>query len=373
MGPRQVGKTTLASQIMGTLDIPCHYVSADEPTFQDRLWLNQQWDIARAKIPSDTKNPSALLIIDEIHKVSGWSETVKRLWDEDSLHQTPLKVILLGSSSLLMQKGLTESLAGRFESIPIGHWSFMEMEACFDYTLDQYIFFGGYPGAAGLIEDVSRWTNYILDSLVETTISKDILQMTRVDKPALLKRLFHLGCLYSGQILSYQKMMGQLQDAGNTTTLAHYLSLLKTAGLLSGLPKYAGDQARRRAASPKLLIHNTGLMTAMLGRSPTQLREDPNTFGRLFESTVGAHLVNTSQQDHIEVSYWLDRNREVDFVLSRGTDVIAIEVKSSQRTQTLPGIAAFNSKFTVKRSLLVGAQGIPLKDFLSVPAGEWFK
>ncbi|MCD4670558.1 MAG: AAA family ATPase, partial [Actinomycetia bacterium] len=224
-GPRQVGKTTLARQIINDYKSPIHYASADEPTLRDRSWLNQQWDIARLKIAEEKKSV-ALLIIDEVQKVSGWSETVKRLWDEDTANKTNLKVILLGSSPLLMQKGLTESLAGRFETIPVMHWSFAEMRDCFNIALERYIYFGGYPGAARLIINRQRWRQYILDSLIETTISRDILLMTRVDKPALLRRLFHLGCEYSGQILSYQKMIGQLQDAGNTTTLAHYLELL---------------------------------------------------------------------------------------------------------------------------------------------------
>ena len=236
-GPRQVGKTTLARQAIEDCDLPSHYVSADEPTLKDRTWLNQQWDIARTKTISNNGKRPALLIIDEAQKIPGWSETVKKLWDEDSVNKIPLRVMILGSSPLLVQKGLTESLTGRFELIPITHWSYNEMKECFGFTLEQYFYFGGYPGAATLVDEHDRWVNYIVNSLIETTISRDILLMSRVDKPALLRRLFHLGCEYSGQIISYQKMVGQLQDAGNTTTLAHYLDLLNGAGLLIGLPK----------------------------------------------------------------------------------------------------------------------------------------
>lgn len=371
-GPRQVGKTTLARQVMEDSDLPVHYASADEPTLQDRSWLNQQWDIARLKI-SEENNTASLLVIDEIQKVSGWSETVKRLWDEDTATKTNLKVILLGSSPLLMQQGLTESLAGRFETIPVMHWSFTEMRECFDISLEQYIYFGGYPGAVELIKDQQRWTKYILDSLIETTISRDILLMTRVDKPALLRRLFHLGCEYSGQILSYQKMVGQLQDAGNTTTLAHYLELLSGAGLLTGLEKYAGKTHRKRSSSPKLIALNTALISALSGVSYQEAITDRQYWGRLTESAVGAHLVNDSKGKGIDVYYWLNRNREIDFVLESGKTVVAIEVKSGKKEYTLQGMEDFCKAFDVKRQLLVGGQGIAIEEFLTSPVETWVK
>lgn len=290
-GPRQVGKTTLARQIINDYKSPIHYVSADEPTLRDRSWINQQWDIARLKI-TEVKKSDALLILDEVQKITGWSETVKRLWDEDTINKINLKVILLGSSPLLMQKGLTESLGGRFETIPVTHWSFAEMRDCFNIGLEEYIYFGGYPGAMQLTGDTGRWKQYIMDSLIETTISRDILLMTRVDKPALLRQLFHLGCQYSGQVLSYQKMIGQLYDAGNTTTLAHYLELLNGAGLLSGLNKYSGKAHRKRGSSPKLLVLNTALMSALSSFSYKEAIYDRQYWGRLTETAVGAHLVN---------------------------------------------------------------------------------
>jgi predicted AAA+ superfamily ATPase len=370
-GPRQVGKTTLARQVIEKCGISSQYVSADEPTLQDRTWLNQQWDIARTKTFSKNGYHPALLIIDEVQKITGWSETVKKLWDEDTVNKTPLKVMILGSSPLLVQKGLTESLAGRFELIPITHWSYNEMKKCFGFTLEQYIYFGCYPGAATLVNDHKRWVNYIVDSLIETTISRDVLLMSRIDKPALLRRLFHLGCEYSGQIVSYQKMIGQLQDAGNTTTLAHYLDLLNGAGLLRGLPKYAGQTVRQRASSPKLLVLNTALMTALSNQPFTEVQSDRNYWGRLVESAVGAHLVNDAKSKHIEIFYWLNRNREVDFVLRLGKSLTAIEVKSTAKSHTLPGTEAFCKMFPVKRQLLVGGQGISLEEFLTTPVEHW--
>jgi predicted AAA+ superfamily ATPase len=370
-GPRQTGKTTLAHQVAQSIDLPCHYASADEPALKDRTWLEQQWEAARTLIPADAERKSTLLVIDEVQKIQGWSETVKRLWDEDTASRLPLQVLLLGSSSLLMQQGLTESLAGRFETIPVSHWSFAEMQEAFGWDVDNYIFYGGYPGAASLIEDRLRWSNYIKDALIETTISRDILLMTRVDKPALLRRLFQLACEYSGQVLSYQKMLGQLQDAGNTTTLAHYLDLLHSAGLVMGVQKYAGQKVRRRASSPKVLVLNTALMSALQPLSLPEAKKRPAYWGRLVETTVGSALANQLKGSDIQLHYWLSRNREVDFVLVRGETCVALEVKSTRRKTNLPGTEAFAKEFPTKRKLLVGAQGIPLERFLKTPPQEW--
>lgn len=371
-GPRQTGKTTIAQQLLKMLDWPGHYATADEPALKGAAWIEQQWEIVRTRLKTDQSARKGVLVLDEIQKMPGWSETVKRLWDEDSANGMPLYVLILGSSPLLIQKGLTESLAGRFEMIHVTHWSFAEMRAAFGLNLDEYIFFGGYPGAATIRHDYQRWAGYIVDALVETTISRDILLMTRVDKPALLRRLFDLGCSYSGQILSYQKMIGQLQDAGNTTTLAHYLNLLEGAGLLAGLSKYAGGKIRQRASSPKLLVLNTGLMTAVGRSSFEETRNNPEIWGRLVETAVSASLFNATIGKNIDLYYWAGRNRELDIVLSRGNDLIAIEVKSTAQKTNLPGIAAFSKQFPVTRKLMVGAQGIPLEEFLLIPVEELF-
>ncbi|HEC99068.1 MAG TPA: ATP-binding protein [Proteobacteria bacterium] len=372
-GPRQTGKTTLARQILEAIVIPGHYASADEPMLKDRIWIEQQWEAARFRARSAGEAKKAMLVLDEIQKIPGWSETVKRLWDEDTAAGVNLHVIVLGSSPLLVQRGLTESLAGRFEVVHITHWSFEELHQAFGWDLDKYLFYGGYPGAAGLIDDQERWSRYIIDSLIETTLSRDILLMTRVDKPSLLRRLFELGCSYSGQVLSYQKMLGQLQDAGNTTTLAHYLDLLSGAGLLTGLSKYAGQRVRQRASSPKLVVLNTALMTAQCQLSLTQAKQDTQLWGRLVESAVGATLANAIKGKNMELYYWASRNVEVDYVLCRGKELIAIEVKSTREKTGLPGLEAFSREFTVKKKLLVGGTGIPLKDFLLTPPEVWYK
>jgi predicted AAA+ superfamily ATPase len=369
-GPRQTGKTTLARQVMEGVGIPSHYATGDEAGLKDRDWLAQQWERARLLAPPETP---ALLVLDEVQKIPGWSETVKRMWDEDSLASRQLRVLLLGSSALLVQRGLSESLAGRYEVTHISHWSFSEMQECFGFDAQQYIYFGGYPGAAPLVDDYDRWSCYVLESLIEPTISRDILMMTQVDKPALLRQLFDLGCAYSGRILSYQKMLGQLHDAGNTTTLAHYLRLLESAGLLAGLKKHAGDTARRRASSPKLLVLNTALMSTASRRRYEDAVRQREFWGHLAETAVGAALVNGLQGTGADICYWAGRNREVDFVISRGDTLVAIEVKSGRRRMALPGVAEFSRQFDVRKTLLVGGDGIPLDEFFATPPESWLK
>jgi predicted AAA+ superfamily ATPase len=368
-GPRQVGKTTVARQVMEKLDMPSHYASADEPALKGPEWLSQQWEIGRLK----ARNGHGLLILDEVQKVHGWSESVKQLWDADTHNKVRLRVVLLGSSPLLIQSGLTESLAGRFEVIAAPHWSFSEIQQAFRWGVEQFIYYGSYPGAAPLISQPDRWRRYILDSLVETSISRDILLMTRVDKPALLRRVFQLACDYSGQILSYQKMLGQLTDAGNTVTLAHYLQLLQGAGMVAGLSKFSHGKVRQRGSSPKLQVLNTALMTVASGMNFQDTRKDGDAWGRLVESAVGAHLLGDTLGKDIEVTYWRDRNMEVDFVLQQGKSIVGIEVKSGRRREALNGIAAFRKQFNPLRTLLVGGDGIPLKEFLSTPVDQWLK
>jgi predicted AAA+ superfamily ATPase len=367
-GPRQTGKTTLVQQVLKATSLPSHYASADAPSLQSRTWLEQQWDVARLLFREKGGRNGAVLVLDEIQKVPGWSAVVKHHWDADTAARLPLKVVLLGSAPLLVQRGLTESLAGRFELIRVPHWSYPEMQAAFGWTLDQFLFYGGYPGAAELIGDPTRWTRYILDALIETTISRDVLLMTRVDKPALLRRLFQLGCAHSGHILSYQKMLGQLQDAGNTTTLAHYLELLAGAGMLTGLPKFSLDRVRQRASSPKLQVLNTALVSVQTPLAFAEARRTPEFWGRLVESAVGAHLLNSSAETAAEVFYWRERGREVDFVVRLGQRVAAIEVKSGADKGALPGMEAFTRTFRPQRTLLIGGDGLPLEQFFRTPA-----
>jgi len=366
-GARQVGKTTLVSQVAADMRVPVRFASADEPTLRGPDWVATQWEAARVEAAAS----GSLLVLDEVQKAVGWAESVKRLWDEDSRARREIKVVLLGSAPLLVQQGLTESLAGRFEVLHLPHWSFAEMRGAFGFSLEQFVVFGGYPGAAPLIGEPERWRRYVLDALVETTIARDVLLLTRVDKPALLRRLFELGCRYSGQVLSFTKMLGQLHDAGNTTTLAHYLNLLGTAGLLIGLPKYSGSTVRQRGSSPKLQVLNTALVSAQDGVRIPEARSDREFWGRLVESAVGAHLVNAAASGTCEVFYWREGHREVDFVVRGRRRLLAIEVKSGRSRETHGGLAALAGTFRTARQILVGGDGIPVEQFLAKPVEEW--
>jgi hypothetical protein len=370
VGPRQVGKTTLVRWALQTCGLPAHYATSDDPGSLGDAWLAQQWEVGR-QLARRAGQGGAVLALDELQKLQNWSEQLKRLWDEDTAKGTPLSVVVLGSSALLLQRGLTESLAGRFEVIRVPHWSFEEMHRAFTFSLEQYLVFGGYPGAALLVSDPARWARYVRDSLIETTLNLDVLQLTRVDKPVLLRRLFELACLNSGQELSYQKMLGQLHDAGNTVTLAHYLRLLEHAGMVRGLAKYTGEAIRQRASSPKLQVFNTALMAAMTGDAPEQTFGDPQQRGRLVESAVGAHLINAEAVGTCRVWYWRERSMEVDFVVECGNHLLAIEVKSGRRRTGLGGIAAFLRTYPRAKPLLVGADGIELDQFLLRPIESW--
>ncbi|MGB4115604.1 MAG: ATP-binding protein [Polaromonas sp.] len=389
-GPRQVGKTTLVRTALQ--GIAHEFIAVDqyeeplrpfgtytqtssEPTGESRDagWLIRSWQAARERqkqIRATNSEQAFVLVFDEIQKISRWSEVVKGLWDADRAAGLDMHVVLLGSSPLLMQKGLTESLMGRYELIPVTHWSFPEMHEAFDFTLNEYFFFGGYPGSAPFIRDEARWRQYVLASLVQPSIDTDILQMVRVDKPALLKQLFTLGCSYSGQILALGKVKGQLDGAGNETTLAGYLDLLGNAGLLTGLHKYHRGVARQRASPPKFNVLNTALMSSAVPYTFAESQADRSFWGRLVESSVGAHLCNTAKTTE-KVHYWRESPHEVDFVISDAKRLTAIEVKSGTHHGKLNGLDAFADQHKDCRRLLVGAGGVDLTEFLSYPLSYW--
>ncbi len=370
-GPRQVGKTTLVQQLMDRITHPTHYASADAPAIEDTAWIEQQWETARLKLAGGRENIPVLLILDEIHKIPDWSSAVKALWDADTYHKRDMRVILLGSSPLLVQKGIAETLAGRFEMIRVPHWSFREIRDAFGWDLDRFLHFGGYPGAASLIEDEDRWRQYLRDSIIETTISRDVLLLTQINKPVMLRRLYDLGCAYSGQVMSYTKMLGQLHDAGNTTTLAHYLNLLNSAGFLAGLEKYSGRIVRKRASSPKLQVWNTALMTASTAKTFSESISDREYRWRLVESAVGAHLINEAMIHDCEIHYWRENNREVDFVIRSNESITAIEVKSGRvRESGISGMKTFLSRYPESRAILVSDDALPLNDFLLLSLPE---
>ena len=375
VGPRQVGKSTLVIQVLDQISIAYSFQAADAVDSNDNDWIHRIWEAARSTMKIKGVD-EYLLVIDEVQKIDNWSEVVKREWDSDTRNRINLKVVLLGSSRLLLKKGLTESLAGRYELIRMPHWSLNEMRDAFDFTLDEYIYYGGYPGSAHLIRNEHRWRKYIKDSLVSPAIEKDVIMTTNIYKPALMKQLFELGCSYSAELLSLTKLMGQLQDAGNVTTLASYLKILDECSLLTALYKYANDDARKRNSIPKYQVYNNALMTAYVGRGFANDRVDTRAWGRWVESAVGAHLMSMADELDYDVYYWREpgkgEDKEVDFIVSCGGELTAIEVKSGRR-RTNSGLPAFTSSFHPKRSLVVGTGGVNLEDFLGCNLAQFLE
>jgi len=367
IGPRQVGKTTIARQIQETIGFPSIYATADSPVPLDSAWIETHWRRAVAEGTSSGK--PVLLILDELQKVRGWSETLKMYWDNRSTGPD-IRVLILGSSALLMQEGLSESLAGRFFLHRCSHWSFAECHEAFGWNLEQWIYFGGYPGAASFVEDETSWKRYVTDSLIETVLARDVLQMSKVAKPVLLRHLFALAATLPAQGVSYTKMLGQLHDAGNTTTLAHYLKLLESAFLASGLELFSRGVQRKRGSSPKLILWNNALVNALSTRSFGDSLADTVWWGRLVENAVGAHLCNSLTSVEYSVTYWREGDHEVDFVIARGRDIWAIEVKSG-RSGKSAGLSRFRARYPEAQALLVGAQGIPLDEFFSKNIEGW--
>lgn len=370
LGPRQVGKTTAIKQVLAEVDLPNLMVSADGIPSANSSWISEQWETARTRVALSGSR-EFLLVLDEIQKINNWSEIVKKEWDSDTANGINIKVVLLGSSRLLLMNGLTESLAGRFELIRMGHWNLDEMQSAFDFTLNDYIYFGGYPGAARLKNQESRWRRYILDSIVEPAISKDVLQTSNIYKPALLKQVFELGSYYSGKLLSLTKMLGQLQDAGNVTTIANYMQILSECNLLCGLQKFARDASRKYNSIPKYQVYNSALHTAYTEGTFKRTLEDPKKWGTFVESAVGANLVSNADQFRYKVYYWREHDMEVDFILVRGESVVAIEVKSGARA-TNSGLSRFATDFTPRRSFIVGSGGIPLEEFFKADLSQLF-
>ncbi len=369
-GPRQVGKSTLMDQVLEECSLPHFLFNADGIDENDTDWIRRIWESVRIQMDMNFYT-EAVLVIDEIQKIKKWSEIVKREWDADTRNRRNLKVFLLGSSRLLLRKGLKESLAGRFELIRMGHWTAQEMKDAFGWTTDQWIYFGGYPGTASLVNDMRRWRNYVKDSLVAPAIEKDVIMTSSIYKPELMKRLFELGCSYSAEELSLTKVLGQLRDAGNVTTLASYLTILNECNLLAGIQKYANDEARRYRSVPKFQVYNNALLTAYRGRAYEKDRVDPRIWGRWVESAVGAYLLGGAEDNDYKVYYWRERDAEVDFVIVRDGESIALEVKSGRRGMN-SGLPKFYEKYHPKRTLVIGTDGIPLDVFLKMPLDALF-
>ena len=369
-GPRQVGKSTLMDQVLKECTIPYYLYNADGVDEDDTDWIRRIWESVRLQMDS-TQQSESVLVIDEIQKIKRWSEAVKREWDADTRSHRQLKVFLLGSSRLMLRKGLKESLAGRFELIRLGHWTWQEMSDAFGWTLDEWIYYGGFPGSAGLRDDMRRWRKYVKESLVAPAIEKDVILTSNIYKPALMKQLFELGCSYSTEILSLTKAIGQLQDAGNVTTLASYLGILKECNLLAGLQKFANDEASRYQSIPKFQVYNNALMTAYRGTTYAKDRTNPQIWGRWVESAVGSYLLGSAEEYGYEVYYWRERADEVDYIILRQGETVALEVKSGRRGMN-SGLPRFCERFHPKRAIVVGTDGIPFEAFFGMQIEDFF-
>ena len=373
MGPRQIGKTTVVRQAIKALEskMPCMTYSADNIPATQTSWISECWEAARIKMKIDRIN-ELVLVMDEIQQLNGWSEAVKKEWDYDTFNDVNIKVILLGSSRVLLQKGLANSLTGRFETIKMTHWNYKEMHDAFGLSLDEYIYYGGYPGSVLLMNDADRWKNYIRDSIIESTINKDILCDVLITKPALLRQTFELGASYSGKIVSLTKIVGSLQDAGNTTTLSNYLNLLNDSGLLTGLQKLSIDKAKQRASIPKFQVFNSALRNVFSGYYFKEAMREPAVWGHFFESAIGAHIISNSLTGNYEVYYWRDGDLEVDYVIKKGSKIIAIEVKSNS-DMTSKGLVAFKERYNPHTAIIVGKGGLDAKTFLGINPSKLFE
>mgnify|MGYP000007310264 CR=1 FL=1 len=353
LGPRQVGKTTsILDFIDGEYPNKYHYVSADETFNSSASWIMEQWQIASKK--------SLLLVIDEIQKCENWAEVIKMLWDASQRKETkerPISCILLGSSSLQIQKGLTESLTGRFQLIKAFHWNLAESKEGYGLDLEEYLQFGGYPGSYQFTELRSQWVNYIKNSIITTVLDKDILLYHTVKSPSLFRQAFELVISYPAQEISYTKLLGQLQEKGNVELVKYYLSLLEGAYLIKCLSKYTGKPVLTRASSPKILP-----LAPCLFQLTIIDEYDGKERGRAFELMVGAQLARVEA----DLYYWREKNDEVDFILKQGKNIWAIEVKSG-RKKSEKGLMKFMQKFPKSKGVILTPENY--SDFEQNPIG----
>lgn len=375
LGPRQVGKTTAILEYLKKWNGPTSYHTADQVSPPDALWLEERWQEARSQLSGQARG---LLVFDEVQKIPRWSEVVKKCFDEDQRKNLSLCIVLLGSSSLLVQRGLSESLAGRFEIVHFPHWSFEECRKCFGISFEEYVFYGGYPGAWRVFldsnRDEERWAAYVRESLIETVLNKDILLLTPVTKPALFRQVFHLSCMHPAEIFSLNKMLGQLQDAGNASTVASYLKLLDAATLLKPLERFSGNRLRQKVSSPKLILLNNALINASVQRKFEDARKDAMLWGRLVENAVGASLVNNNAGQGMGIFYWRARDHEMDFVIESGSKILGVEVKSGFGKPAQESVTAFLKKYSEAKVVAVTQKGgdIPPEKFVTMSTDEVF-
>lgn len=335
LGPRQVGKTTTVLKLINEQYAERGmYVSADQVFNADAQWLRTCWLEAQAG--------KKILFIDEIQKSHNWAEAIKALYDESKRIKKLFPCVLLGSSSLEIQKGLTESLTGRFQLIRAHHWNYQESKKGYDLSFEKYLSYGGYPGSYQFI-DSADWADYVKNSIISTAVEKDILQFRSVKNPALFKQAFDILVSYPAQEISYNKLLGQLQDRGNVELIKYYISLFEGAFLIKTLEKYSPKTIKRKSSSPKILPLAPCMPSLQWGGEHTSAEK-----GRIFELIVGCQLVRTGE----ELFYWREGNAEVDFVLKQGKNVWAIEVKSG-RKKSDKGLQQFKKNFPSARTAMI--------------------
>ncbi len=352
LGPRQVGKTTGILQFLETYRGEHHYISADAVLTAGHDWVLQQWQTALLK------GHHALLVIDEIQKISNWAEIIKKLWDDQKLKQTQIKLLLSGSSSLSLQRGMTESLAGRLEVIYVPHWDYHESNQLRALSLEDYLRYGGYPKSYDFLEDKDRWHQYVKSSVIDRVIDKDILQYAQVKNPALFRQAFELICCYPSQEISYRKLLGQLQDKGNTDLIKHYLALFEDGFLIKALQKYHNQEFKVKSSSPKIIP------LAPCFYHLFSAKEEKMTF--VFESTVGAKLSQIASK----LYYWRDDTHEVDFVMLWRNKLIAIEVKSG-KSRKRSGLEKFLTLFSEAIPIIISRDNYEI--FIQDPVGFFEK
>ena len=331
LGPRQVGKTTGVKTVLRNIK-SSHYANADLASAPNQQWIIEQWQTAKAL------GKGTVLVLDEIQKINRWSDVVKGLFDED--RETGfIKPVLLGSSSLTLREGLGDSLLGRFELIEVPHWSYKECKEAFGWDLNTYLMYGGYPGPANLIDDSERWQSFMRESVLESVLSKDIFMLAKIGKPALFRQVLELSLLYPAQEISYQKIVGQLQERGSVETIKSYLNILNSAYLISTLEKFSTRPLSTKNSSPKILPLCPALFHAI--KNPSDILTNPTWRGRIIEAAVGAHL---KKLPGVKIFYWREGNDEVDFVLKHENNVLGVEVKSGAQHKG-EGTSAFRIKF----------------------------
>lgn len=371
IGPRQIGKTTAIGQTVGSLSgkgFAAVLADADAMAAPPEKWVVEHWRKAHAL--AGTGKPT-ILAFDELQKVPGWSEIVKREFDvsQRSNAGPRPRIVISGSSALLVSKGMRESMAGRFELIRFPHWGLAEERAAFAVDIETHVALGGYPRRREFLPDTGRFLDYVRDSIIESVLSKDLLLLNPVDKPVLLRRLFEFACHHPAEVVSLQKMLGQLTDKGNVTTIAHYLDLLAAAFLVTPIQKYSPEILRIRSSSPKLIVMAQALLAAVQDKKPDALARDREQYGRWVENAVGAHLLRSG----LEVFYWRDRDREIDFVARKGRAVMAVEVSVSPKKHTPDSLKRLARKIGIARSVVVGPQGVALESFLLRDPVEWLE